>query len=68
MVDEKLDAATAQAMEIAKAIREQEKAEEAKEKKNKIRKALDLAIIVLVVIALCLVIARFFIGGWWLDW
>lgn len=68
MADEKIDAATAQAIEIAKAMREQEKAEEAKEKKDKTRKALNITIIVLLVIALALVVSRFFIGGWWLDW
>lgn len=68
MANDTVDQTTAQAIEIAKAMREQEKAEEAKEKKDKTRKALNIAIIVLIVIALALVVSRFFIGGWWLDW
>lgn len=65
---EQLDAATAQALEIARRMREEEKKEQEALSAERTIKLLKIAILVLGVAIVALIAARWFTGGWLLDW
>lgn len=63
-----LDAATAQALEIARKMREEEKQEQEIKSAKRMVKLLKIAVVVLGVAVVALIVARWFTGGWLVDW